>query len=71
MSDEHRKATERTASLGQTVRAVLWGMFGVRRGSEYHRDSSSLNPVHLIIAAFIAVFLLVVLLIFVARWAAG
>ena len=37
------------ASFGQTMRAVAWSFFGVRRRSDLERDAHQLQPVHLIL----------------------
>jgi hypothetical protein len=57
----------RDASFLDTVRAVLWSFFGVRRKSDYERDAARLNPVHVIIAGVIAAALFVFTLIMVVR----
>ncbi|MGZ8981391.1 MAG: DUF2970 domain-containing protein [Burkholderiaceae bacterium] len=62
-NDEHR----REASFLDTVRAVLWSFFGVRRKSDYERDAARLNPVHVIIAGLIAAALFVFTLILIVR----
>jgi hypothetical protein len=54
----------RAATFGQTLSAVLWSFFGVRKGRDMHQDAVSINPVHLILmgvgmAALIVVGLLV------------
>ena len=70
MSDDFREATRRKANFGQTLKAVLWGMLGIRRGAGYREDAASLNPLHVIIAGVIAAFIFVVLLIVIVRWVA-
>ncbi|MGE4335521.1 MAG: DUF2970 domain-containing protein [Pigmentiphaga sp.] len=70
MNDD-RNATRRKANFGQTVKAVLWGMIGIRKGQGYHDDSSKINPVHLIIAVILATAIFVAVLIMIVRWAAG
>ena len=57
----------REAGFLDTVRAVLWSFFGVRRRSDYERDAARLNPVHVIIAGLIAAALFVFTLIMVVR----
>jgi Protein of unknown function (DUF2970) len=57
----------REAGLLDTVRAVLWSFFGVRRRSDYERDAARLNPVHVIIAGVIAAALFVFTLIMIVR----
>jgi hypothetical protein len=54
----------RAATFGQTLSAVLWSFFGVRKGKDMHQDAVSINPVHLILmgvgmAALVVVGLLV------------
>ena len=57
----------REAGFLDTVRAVLWSFFGVRRRSDYERDAARLNPVHVIIAGLIAAALFVFTLIMIVR----
>ena len=55
----------------QTVRAVAWSFFGVRRAADYERDVQRLNPLHVVIAGIAgAVIFVVVLLVFV-KWVIG
>jgi hypothetical protein len=61
----------RTAGFGQTVRAVLWSFFGVRRKSDYQKDAARLNPVHVIIAGVLAAALFVFTLIMIVRAVVG
>jgi len=63
-----RALTERKLNFFQTLKAVAWGFFGVRRGQGYTEDIAKLNPVHLIIAGVLAAVLFVLLLIGIARW---
>ena len=66
MSDGLKEAVRRKGSFLQTVKAVAWSFFGVRKGADYERDLSELNPVHLVIAGVLgAVALIVVLLLIV------
>ncbi|SHH26439.1 DUF2970 domain-containing protein [Massilia sp. CF038] len=60
-------AGERKASFGATMKAVFWSFFGVRKRSDYEKDSASLNPVHVIIAALIAVALFIGVLVTLVR----
>lgn len=55
----------------QTVRAVAWGMLGIRKGKGHQEDFSKLNPVHLIVAGLLATLLFVLALIAAARWFIG
>jgi hypothetical protein len=68
MSRELREALQRKASFAQTVRAVGWSFFGIRKGSEHRKDLSELNPVHVVIAGVAAAALFVTGLIVLVNW---
>lgn len=68
MADDIRELSQRKLNFFQTLKAVLWGFFGVRKGKGYQEDISKLNPVHLIIAAIIATILFVVGLVMIAKF---
>ena len=57
----------RRATFAQTLRAVLWSFFGVRRKSEYEKDAAQLNPVHVIIVGLLAAAMLVIVLIVIVN----
>ena len=59
---------QRKASLGQTVRAVAWSFFGIRRSADYERDVQRLNPVHVIIAGVIGAAVFIGVLVLVVNW---
>lgn len=67
--DELKKAVERKASFGATMKAVFWSFLGIRKRSDYEKDSASLNPVHVIIAGLIGALLFIGLLIMLVRLA--
>lgn len=69
MTHDIRNAAQRKLNFLQTLKAVLWGMFGVRRGAGYQEDSGKLNPVHLIVAGVLAGVIFVSLLVAIVRWA--
>ena len=62
-----RDAAQRKLSLLQTIKAVAWSFFGVRRGSDYQNDVSKLNPVHVIIAGLIGAALFIGALVLLVR----
>jgi len=68
VSDELRQAVRRKGSFVQTMKAVGWSFFGVRKGSDYEKDVSQLNPVHVVIAGVIGAALLIVVLLLVVNW---
>ena len=49
----------RKGSFIQTMKAVAWSFFGVRKGSDYEKDVSQLNPVHVVIAGLIGAALFI------------
>ena len=57
------------ASFGATMKAVFWSFFGIRKRSDYEKDSASLNPVHVVIAGLIGAALFVGVLIMLVRLA--
>ena len=63
-----REAVRRKGSFGQTLRAVGWSFFGVRRSSEYEKDLGQLNPVHVIVAGIVAAALFIVALVVLVNW---
>ena len=60
--------TQRKGSFLQTMKAVAWSFFGVRKGSDYEKDVSQLNPVHVVIAAVIGVALFIGFLLLLVNW---
>ena len=66
---ELKQAVQRKGSFLQTMRAVAWSFFGVRKSSDYEKDVSQLNPVHVVIAGVIgAALFIVLLLLVVVNW---
>lgn len=71
MSDEERPlkdAVRRKGSFLQTMRAVAWSFFGVRKSSEHEKDVNQLNPVHVVIAGVVAALLFIAVLIGIVHW---
>ena len=66
--DGLREASKRKLSFLQTMQAVAWSFFGVRKSRDYERDVSQLNPVHLVIAGVIGALLFIVLLLLLVNW---
>jgi hypothetical protein len=60
-------ARPRNAGFLQTIGAVLWSFFGVRKRSGYEQDASQLNPVFVIIAGVIAAVIFVLTLLVIVR----
>jgi hypothetical protein len=65
---ELKDAVARKGSFMQTMKAVAWSFFGVRKSADYERDLGQLNPVHLIIAGLAGAALFVVALILLVKF---
>ncbi|CAB3869359.1 hypothetical protein LMG26858_02645 [Achromobacter anxifer] len=53
----------------RTVKSVLWGFFGVRRGRGYDADIANNKPTPLILTGLLMAACLVIILVLAARWA--
>lgn len=71
MSEGLREAAQRKGSFGQTLRAVAWSFFGVRKGADYQRDVEKLNPVHVVVAGVLAALLFILALVLLVNWVIG
>lgn len=65
--DELKKAAQRKASFGATMKAVFWSFFGVRKNRDYENDAEQLNPVHVIVAGIIGAALFVAALLLIVK----
>jgi hypothetical protein len=68
MSDGLREAVQRKGSFWQTMRAVAWSFFGIRKSSGYEQDIGKLNPVHVVIAGVIGALLFIAALALLVNW---
>ena len=64
-------AVARKGSFRQTMKAVAWSFFGVRRSAEYEKDVNRLNPVHVIVAGLVGAALFVAALVLLVNWVIG
>ena len=71
MSGSLKDAAGRKGSFLQTMKAVGWSFFGVRKSAEYERDVSQLNPVHVIVAGLVGAALFVGVLVLLVNWVIG
>lgn len=67
-SDTHRPPK---ATFRQTLSAVFWSFFGIRKGRDMRRDAGSMNPVHVIVAGVAMAAVLVLTLVLVVRAIVG
>ena len=63
MSEDLKRLSQRKLNFIQTLKAIAWAMFGVRKGTGYQEDIEKLNPVHLVIAGLLFGVLFVVSLV--------
>lgn len=58
---------QRKLNFFQTLKAVLWAMFGVRKQAGLKNDIANLNPVHVILAGLLFGVIFVVLLVLLVQ----
>jgi hypothetical protein len=68
VSDDLKNAARRSGPFWQTVQAVAWSFFGVRRAKDYEQDVQKLNPVHVIVAGIFGALLFIAVLMLLVRW---
>jgi hypothetical protein len=68
VSDGLKEAVRRKGSFTQTLGAVAWSFFGVRKSSDYERDVGQLNPVHLVVAGVGVALLFIAMLVLLVNW---
>jgi hypothetical protein len=66
-----RQAAARKGTFLGTMKAVAWSFFGVRRGADYEKDVSQINPVHLVIAGLLGAAVFVGTLVVLVKWVVG
>ena len=66
--DPHSGVKHPAASFRRSIKMVAWSFFGIRKNSEYQQDLASANPLHIILAAFAGVVVLVVALVALVNW---
>ncbi len=54
-----------------TARTIAWSFIGVRNGRDHAQDGKRINPLHVVVAGFIGVFLLVAGLMVLVNWVAA
>ena len=50
-------------SVGDTAKTIAWSFLGIRRRVDHEQETPKINPIHIVVAGFVGVFLLVVGLI--------
>ena len=69
MSQDLKELSRRKLNFFQTLKAISWAMFGIRKGSGYQEDMAKLNPGHVVLAGLLAGLMFVVGLVMIVRWA--
>jgi hypothetical protein len=62
------QAVERKLNFIQTMKAVVWAMFGVRRKEGLREDIGNLNPVYVALTGILFGVVFVTSLVFLAKW---
>ena len=47
---------------------MAWALLGVRKGSEWHKDSAHIKPLQIVAVGVAAIFVLVLMLIAIVNW---
>jgi Tfp pilus assembly protein PilN len=55
-------------TLLQTITAVAWSFFGVRRSADLERDAQQLKPAQLIVAGLVGAAIFVLSLVLLVNW---
>lgn len=68
MSSDSKPVAETGGTFLQTIGAVAWSFFGVRRSADLERDMRRLNPAHVVIAGIAGAAVFVGLLLMLVNW---
>jgi hypothetical protein len=68
VDEEPSSPLARRGSFWQTVRAVAWSFFGIRRSSGLEEDVKRLNPIHVVVAGVLGAALFVLFLVALVHW---
>jgi hypothetical protein len=63
-----KSAVARKGSFLQTMGAVAWSFFGVRKSSDQARDMSQLNPIHVVIGGVLGALVFIAVLATLVNW---
>ena len=66
--DSDDSPTDRPIRFSESFRAVFWSFFGVRKRRDLERDAKRLNPVHVVITAFLMMAAFIGILITVVHF---
>jgi hypothetical protein len=63
-----KEAVQRKGSFLQTMRAVAWSFFGVRKSRDLERDVAELKPLHVVLVGLAVAAVFVVALVLLVNW---
>ena len=69
MTQALKELSQRKLNFLQTIKAILWAMFGVRKGQGSQEDIAKVNPVYLAIAGLLFGVIFVVSLVLIVQLA--
>jgi hypothetical protein len=69
MTQDLKELSQRKLNFLQTIKAILWAMFGVRKGQGSQEDIAKVNPVYLAIAGLLFGVIFVVSLVLIVQLA--
>ncbi|MDP3249806.1 MAG: DUF2970 domain-containing protein, partial [Polaromonas sp.] len=55
-------------SAWNTTKTIAWSFFGVRRRQDHEQEGAAISPIHVLVAGFVGVFVLVAGLIVLVNW---
>ncbi|MEZ2740261.1 DUF2970 domain-containing protein [Comamonas jiangduensis] len=58
----------RPPSRWRSIQAMAWALLGVRKGSEWHKDSAHIKPLQIVAVGVAAIFVFVLMLIAIVNW---
>ena len=61
------RPVQRKASFLQTMKAIFWSFFGVRKGEHSIHDAANLNPIHVVIAGILGALMLIAVLLVIVK----
>ena len=64
-------AAAKPSTIAMTAKAIAWSFFGVRKRRDHEHASVRINPIHVIVAGFVGVFVFVIGLMVLVRWIAA
>ncbi|HEY4664646.1 MAG TPA: DUF2970 domain-containing protein [Comamonas sp.] len=63
-----KQPAPRPPSLWRSILAMGWALLGVRKGSEWRKDSAQIRPLQIVAVGVVAIFVFVLLLIAIVNW---